>query len=53
MAYALLGEMYAQGLNGVKKDSYKAYVWYSMASLAGHFEYFIDVLRRPNGPRRR
>lgn len=45
LAYALLGEMYANGMNGVEKDSYKAYVWYSMALLAGHLEYAIDALR--------
>ncbi|MDE0660810.1 MAG: hypothetical protein OXI79_14310 [Gammaproteobacteria bacterium] len=44
LAYALLGEMYAKGINGVEKDAYKAYIWYSMALRAGHLEYLPDSL---------
>ena len=45
LAYALLGEMYATGTNGVEKNAYKAYVWYSMALRAGHLEFLDDSLR--------
>jgi len=45
LAYALLGEMYAKGINGVEKNTYKAYIWYSMALRAGHLEYLLDSLR--------
>ncbi|MCY4058801.1 MAG: hypothetical protein OXG44_12440, partial [Gammaproteobacteria bacterium] len=45
LAYALLGEMYAKGINGVEENTYKAYIWYSMALRAGHLEYLLDSLR--------
>ena len=45
LAYALLGEMYATGTNGVEESAYKAYVWYSMALRAGHLEFLLDSLR--------
>ena len=45
LSFALLGEMYATGANDVEENAYKAYVWYSMALLAGHLEFLGDSLR--------
>lgn len=45
LAYALLGGMYAEGSNGVKKDPYEAYIWYWMATRSGNFEFLGEALR--------
>ena len=45
LAYALMGAIYAKGSQGVEKDAYEAYVWYSMAVRSGNVEYFAERVR--------
>lgn len=44
LAQAMLGHMYAEGKNGVEKNNYEAYIWYSLAISSGHREFVRNIL---------